>query len=197
MHICNIHTVSPIVQPLEPVKQISLVANLGCEDFASWNGSERRWLVRSLGTDFSWELFVTQLQFSVPNFFIKVWTIVVGKFFVGHLLVHQESQFRRCFLQNHLGSENRPQWAKIWVHGFILISLLNRQPPGRQKNDDCHQDDRDWGRKHISWEAYPTVETNAQTCFLFVSGKPCKDRINTSQQEICNLELALKLWKSC
>lgn len=51
MYICNIQYVSPIVQPLEPVKQISLVANLGCEDFASWNGSERRWLVRSLGTD--------------------------------------------------------------------------------------------------------------------------------------------------
>ena len=44
-------------------------------------------------------------------------------------------------------------WAKIWVHGFILISLLNRRVRlAAKKHDDCHQDDREettYPGKHI------------------------------------------------
>ena len=120
---------------------------------------------------------------------------IVGKFFVGHLLVHQESQFRRCFLQNHLGSENRPflgQNLGPWIH-----SNLASQPPcapGSQKTRWLSSGRP--GRNHISWEAYPTVETHAKQFLLVQESLAKTESIHLNKKLITwklpwNLELAL------
>ena len=51
---------------------------------------------------------------------------------------------------------------------------------------------RTTGKKPHILGSISDCRNTCKTCF-FSSGKPCKDRINTSQQEVDNLEVALKL----
>lgn len=140
IYVIYIHTVSP--------SSPTTWTSLGCEDFRllEWLGASLVGPKFRYGRTFFGSFLSLNFN-SVPNLFTKVWTIVVGKFFVGHLLVHQESQFRRFF------SFRIIRVQKTDLNGFILISLLNRHTALEpKKHDDCHQDDREettYPGKHI------------------------------------------------